>query len=139
METNISVSETRYIKINVFLCLGDQILVSTAPEFRRKLAQTCAGGDQYLVSRAQFCSDDREAASRTDWLPGSRLAVWPSMQVADLTGVLPQYVIDFVVEHFDDLNLIVLFVANSLLSIVQHSEEKEINMINRLCSPENYS
>ena len=80
-----------------------------------------------------------EAASRTDWLPGSRLAVWPSMQVADLTGVLPQYVIDFVVEHFDDLNLIVLFVANSLLSIVQHSEEKEINMINRLCSPENYS
>ena len=59
--------------------------------------------------------------------------------VADLTGVLPQYVIDFVVEHFDDLNLIVLFVANSLLSIVQHSGEKEINMINRLCSPENYS
>ena len=80
-----------------------------------------------------------EAASRRDWLPGSRLAVWPSMQVADLTGVLPQYVIDFVVEHFDDLNLIVLFVANSLLSIVQHSGEKEINMINRLCSPENYS
>ena len=80
-----------------------------------------------------------EAASWTDWLPGSQLAVWPSMQVADLTGVLPQYVIDFVVEHFDDLNLIVLFVANSLLSIVQHSGEKEINMINRLCSPENYS
>ena len=73
-----------------------------------------------------------EAASRTDWLPWSRLAVWSSMQVADLTGVLPQYVIDFVVEHFDDFNLIVLFVANSLLSIVQHSEEKEINMINRL-------
>ena len=59
METNISVLETRYIKINVFLCLGDHILVSRAPEFQRKLAQTCAGGDQYLVSRAQFCSDDR--------------------------------------------------------------------------------
>ena len=59
--------------------------------------------------------------------------------VADLTGVLPQYVIDFVVEHFDDLNLIVLFVANSLVSIVQHIEEKEINMINSLCSPEKYS
>ena len=112
-------------------------MVSQAPEFQRKLAQTCAGGDQYLVSRAQFCSDDRNR--EPDWLPGSRLPVWPSMQVADLTGVLPQYVIDFVVEHFDDLNLIVLFVANSLLSIVQHSEEKEINMINRLCSPENYS
>ena len=81
MEINISVLETRYIKINVFLCLGDHILVFRAPEFQRKLAQTCAGGDQYLVSRAQFCSDDREAASRTDWLPGSRLPVWPSMQV----------------------------------------------------------
>ena len=98
-----------------------------------------AFNDSIVVSRAQFCSDDREAVSRTDWLPGSRLAVWPSMQVADLTGILPQYVIDFVVEHFDDFNLIVFFVANSLLSIVQHSEEKEINMINRLCSPENYS
>ena len=59
METNISVSETRYIKINVFSGLGDHIFVSLAPEFWRKVAQTCAGGDQYLVSRAQFCSDDR--------------------------------------------------------------------------------
>ena len=41
-ETNISVLETTYIKINVFLCLGDHILVSRAPEFQRKLAQTCA-------------------------------------------------------------------------------------------------
>ena len=42
MEINISVLETRYIKINVFSGLGDHILVSRAPEFRRKLAQTCA-------------------------------------------------------------------------------------------------
>ena len=56
--------------------------------------------------------------------------------VADLTGILPQYVIDFVFEHF---NLIFLFVANSLVSIVQHIEEKEINMVNSLCSPEKYS
>ena len=42
METNISVLETRYIKINVFSGLGDHILVSRAPEFQRKLAQTCA-------------------------------------------------------------------------------------------------
>ena len=42
MEINISVLETRYIKINVFSGLGDHILVSRAPEFQRKLAQTCA-------------------------------------------------------------------------------------------------
>ena len=62
--------------------------------------------------------------------------------VADLTGILPQYVIDFVFEHFEHFehfNLIVLFVANSLVSIVQHIEEKEINMIKSLCSPEKYN
>ena len=59
--------------------------------------------------------------------------------VADLTSILPQYVIDFVFEHFEHFNLIVLFVANSLVSIVQHIEEKEINMIKSLCSPEKYS
>ena len=59
--------------------------------------------------------------------------------VADLTGVQPQYVIDLVFEHFEHSNLIVLFVAKSLVSIVQHIEEKKINMINSLCSPEKYS
>ena len=59
--------------------------------------------------------------------------------VADLTGILPQYVIDFVFEHFEHFNLIVLFVANSLVSIVQHIEEKEKDMITSLCSPEKYS
>ena len=49
--------------------------------------------------------------------------------VADLTGFQPQYVIDFVFEHFEHINLIDLFVAKSLVSIVQHIEEKEINMI----------
>ena len=90
MEINISVLETKYIKINVFSGLGDHIFVSLAPEFWRKVAQTCAGGDQYMVSRVQFCSDDWEAASRTDWLPGLRLSGARNKVISHTAGLIDQ-------------------------------------------------